>query len=74
MIYEIFNYEGDIVFDLDIKKLNDFDEWGREYNVYNEDGIVYVEYTKKKKEKRKIINYVLELRLLIFNMIYYKIG
>lgn len=47
MIYEVKDYDGFVLFDLDIKKLNDFDEWGRDYNVYEKDGIVFVEYTKK---------------------------
>jgi len=47
MIYEIENYEGNILLDLDIRKLNDLDEWGRDYNIYTKNNTVIVEYTKK---------------------------
>ncbi|MDA3856014.1 MAG: hypothetical protein PF569_07160 [Candidatus Woesearchaeota archaeon] len=50
MIYEVSNYEGRINFDLDIRKLNDFDEWGRIYDVYVKDGVVLVEYKKEKED------------------------
>lgn len=48
MIYEVSNYEGVINFDLDMRKLNDFDKWGRLYNVSIKDGVVLVEYKKEK--------------------------
>ncbi|NCC70732.1 hypothetical protein EOM09_04065, partial [bacterium] len=48
IVYEISNYEGLISFDFDMRELNDFDEWGREYNVYIENGIILIEFTKKK--------------------------
>ncbi len=48
VVYEISNYEGLISFDFDMRELNDFDEWGREYNVYIENGIIIIEFTKKK--------------------------
>lgn len=51
MIYEIQNFDGSILLDLDMRKLNDFDNWGREYKVYKEDGIVFVEYTKKNEKQ-----------------------
>ena len=48
LIYEIKNYIGDIKIDLDIKKQNNFDEWGRNYEIEEdlERGIVYVKYKK----------------------------
>jgi len=50
MIYEISNFDGKVLFDLDMKELNDFDEWGREYKVEFENGIVLVEFVKKKDD------------------------
>jgi hypothetical protein len=51
IVYEINNYEGNLKIDLDIRKQNDFDEWGREYNIFEESGILMVEYTKKKGDE-----------------------
>ena len=53
IVYEVTNYEGKIFLDFDCKKLNDFDEWGRDYRVYKKDGIVFIEYTKKKGEEEE---------------------
>ena len=47
LIYEINNFEGQLVLDLDMKKKNDFNKSGRDYNVFSEGGVVYVEFTKK---------------------------
>ena len=46
-IYEIKNFHGELLFDLDFRKRDDFDEWGRFYNFYIKSGILMVEYTKK---------------------------
>ncbi len=50
MVYEVENYEGSVFIDLDMRKNIDFDKWGRDYNVYSEKGIVFVEYTKRTGE------------------------
>ena len=47
MVYEIFNFEGSLLIDLDMKLRDDFDTLGREYEIDNENGIIFVEYTKK---------------------------
>jgi hypothetical protein len=47
LIYEINNFEGELVIDLDMKKKNDFNKVGREYKVFTEDGVMYVEFTKR---------------------------
>ncbi len=47
LIYEINNYEGSLYLDLDMKKKNDFNKSGRDYRVWSEGGVVYVEFTKK---------------------------
>jgi len=47
MTYEIGNFSGEIIIDLDMRKLSDFEVWGRNYNVYKKEGVVFVEYTKK---------------------------
>lgn len=70
MVYQIFNYDGDLLIDLDIRKQNDFDVWGREYNVYQKDGIIFVEYSKKVAEKEdykvifgiKAVNFIYDLK------------
>ena len=49
-VYEIYDYEGKVCIDLDMREQNDFDEWGRIYDVYEENGIVYVEFTKYEGE------------------------
>lgn len=46
LIYEINNYNGELLFDFDIRKKYDFDEWGRNYRVFRESDLVYVEYEK----------------------------
>ncbi|MFW6286300.1 MAG: amylo-alpha-1,6-glucosidase [Nanoarchaeota archaeon] len=51
-VYEINDYEGKIYIDLDMRKQNDFDKWGRIYEVYEEDGIVYVHFTKKNGDNK----------------------
>lgn len=69
VVYEIGNFNGDFFIDLDLRKLSDFDEWGRNYKVYKKDGIVLVEYTKKVGEKEdykmyfgvKAVNFSYEL-------------
>jgi predicted glycogen debranching enzyme len=40
------NYMGDIMFQLDMREIYDFDDKGRVYNLYKELGKVVVEYTK----------------------------
>ncbi|NQZ84302.1 MAG: hypothetical protein HRU03_01165 [Nanoarchaeales archaeon] len=47
LIYEINNFEGDIVLDLDMKKKNDFNNNNRDYKTTFENGICYVEFTKQ---------------------------
>lgn len=49
LVYTIGNFTGDIVIDLDFRKLSDFDIWGREYEVYKKEGIVFVKYNKKRE-------------------------
>lgn len=69
IIYEIGNFNGDFYIDLDLRKLSDFDEWGRNYKVYKKDGVVLVEYIKKTLEKEdykmyfgvKAVNFSYEL-------------
>ncbi len=46
LIYEIKNFEGDLFIDLDMKKKNDFNKSGRDYKVWSENGIIFVEFTK----------------------------
>lgn len=46
LIYEIENFKGELLIDIDMKKRDDFDTEGRNYNVYTEDGIIFIEYTK----------------------------
>lgn len=46
-IYHISNFEGKILVNLDMRGANDFDKWGRDYKIKSENGIIFVEYTKK---------------------------
>jgi hypothetical protein len=46
LIYEINNFEGQVILDLDMRKKNDFNKSGRDFNVFSEGGVVYVEFTK----------------------------
>ena len=45
--YSIENYKGRFSLDLDMRKHDDFDEWGREYSVYRKGSRVFVKYEKK---------------------------
>jgi len=47
LIYEINNFEGDLLIDLDMKKKNDFTKNDRDYNIFSKNGVVYVEFSKK---------------------------
>lgn len=53
MYYEVSEYEGDITIDLDCRKRDDFDEWGRFYKTYKKDDLLLVRYTKKNEEKQQ---------------------
>ncbi len=64
-IYEIKDFNEDIYIDLDCHKLNDFDEWGRDYQVELVDNKLIVKYTKKKDDKKE---YTLYFGLLIDNL------
>ncbi len=46
MIYEVDSYEGYVNIDLDCRFIYDFDDHGRIYDIYEEDGCIIVEYTK----------------------------
>lgn len=50
MIYEICNFEGEFFIDIDCRNINDYDKWGREYEVYKKGGIIFVKYTKNTPE------------------------
>lgn len=39
------------ILDIDVKKSNDFDTWGRVYDVYDKDGIIIVKYSKIVNDK-----------------------
>ena len=47
LVYEIENFEGVLKFFLDMRKMNDFDKWGRDYTSFKEDNILFMEYKKK---------------------------
>lgn len=51
MVYSISNFDGSFMIDLDCRKQQDYDEWGRNYETYEKDGIYFVKYTKKKGEE-----------------------
>lgn len=53
LVYEINNFDGNLTIDLDMRKLNDFSKWGREYKVYRHEGILFVEYTKKNENQEQ---------------------
>jgi hypothetical protein len=67
MIYEIENFQGSIKIDLDFREQNDFDEWGRDYHIYEENGNIIVEYTKNKND---VEDYKLFLAIKTSNIMY----
>ena len=50
-IYTFENSQQEIYLDLDCHKYGDFDEWGRDYSTFEENGILYLTYTKKSETK-----------------------
>jgi len=46
LMYNIKNFEGSLFVDLDMRKKNDFDKWGRDYKVFKDGDTIFVEYTK----------------------------
>jgi len=51
LIYDIENFNGYINIDLDMRKSEDYDKWGRNYRSYKKDQILIIEYTKIKEDK-----------------------
>ncbi len=67
VVYEIKNFDSELDIDLDCKELNDFDEWGRDYNVFKENGILFVEFTKNSGDND---NYKLWFGIKASNFLY----
>lgn len=66
MIYEITDFQGTLSFDLDCKRYEDFDEWGRLYEVYKKDDIVFVSF-KKMKDNTEQYKLFFGIRAMNFN-------
>ncbi len=54
MIYEIENFSGNLLIDIDMKKRDDYSTIGRIYNVYKKDNVIMIEYTKNKENNTEI--------------------
>lgn len=52
MIYEIENFSGDVEINLDCRKQNDFEKWGRNYEIYKENDTLFVKYTKQNPDSK----------------------
>jgi len=52
LVYDIKNFNGQVSLNVDMKKLNDFDKWGRNYTSFKDNGILFLEYTKENQEDR----------------------
>lgn len=46
IVYDVENFSGTFTLDLDMRKHDDFNEWGRIYNVYRKDSTLFVHYSK----------------------------
>ena len=46
LLYQVNNYEGNIVLNLDFREMFDFDDRGRIYSVEEEDGLIIIKYEK----------------------------
>lgn len=58
MIYEIQNFKGDLIIDIDMKLRDDFQTEGRQHNIYKENEITIVEYTKTNKDNSQYKQYL----------------
>ena len=57
LLYEIKNFKGYAKIVLDCRKIYDFDTNGRKYKIYQENGVIVVEYTKFKNKANKESEY-----------------
>ena len=67
MIYEIFNFEGEVSIDLDMKKQNDYSKWGREYQTYKKNDHVFVKYKKVNEEDGSKYEFYLGIKAVNFS-------
>ncbi len=54
LYYEVNNYHGKITIDLDMRKINNNNDWGRTYKIYWEEGFIIIEY-KQGEEKTYLV-------------------
>lgn len=53
-MYEI-QTDSTIVLDLDVKYFDDYSKWGKEYKIYEEDGILFIEFLKKDENNNETL-------------------
>ena len=72
LIYDIFNYDGEVLIDLDMKKFHDFDDFGRIYNVEEVGDVILIEFRKENENSNE--EYSLFLGIKATNFSYRLIG
>ncbi|MCA9460449.1 MAG: hypothetical protein KC550_07930, partial [Nanoarchaeota archaeon] len=67
LIYEIFNFEGQVFIDLDVKKQNDYSKWGRDYQTYKKDDFIFVKYIKTSQDDGSKYNFYVGVKAVNFS-------
>lgn len=48
LVYEIRDFDGEVLIDFDVRKFYDFDQWGRNFERYVKGGVIIFKYVKQK--------------------------
>jgi hypothetical protein len=73
LIYEVDNYDGSIVLDIDMRKINDFHKWGREFEFEKQGNTLIYKYVKENPETKEE-EYEIYLGIRSVNLSYDKIN
>ena len=47
--------EGSVVLDLDVKYFDDYSKFGKEYKIYEEEGVLFIEFLKKDEDSNETL-------------------
>ncbi len=60
-MYEV-QTDSSIVLDLDVKYFDDYSKWGKEYQIYEEKDILFIEFLKKDEQNNEVLKYYIGIK------------
>ena len=69
VLYEV-RVDSPIVIDLDVKVFNDYSKFGKEYNIYEEQGVLFIEFCKRDDSGKELYRCYIGIKTQ--NLIYTK--